>query len=94
MATTAITLPNARRRPRNTPAAGRASLPEFYFRKHIDNSRLKREVDVERRRECFGLLGLGTLVFLFVFMLAYQHFQSVRLGYEVEQLKAESKVLE
>ncbi len=94
MATTVVTLPNARRRPRNIPAAGRASLPEFHFVKHIDNSRLRREVDVEFRRECFGLLGLGILVFLFVFVLGYQHFQSMRLGYQVEQLKAESKALE
>ena len=94
MATAAITLPKTRRRPRNAPAAGRASFPEFYFVKHIDNSRLVREVDVERRRECFSLLGLGVLVFLFVLLFAWQHFQCVRYGYQVEQLKAEFTTLE
>ena len=94
MATAAITLPRTRRRPRNAPAAGRATFPEFYFVKHIDNSRLVREVDVERRRECFSLLGLGVLVFLFVLMFAWQHFQCVRYGYQVEQLKAECAALE
>lgn len=94
MATVALTLPKARRRPRNFPAVGRASFPEFYFVKHIDNSRLVREVDVERRRECFGLFGILALVFLFVFMFAYQHFQSVRLGYQIEQLKTEYTTLE
>ena len=89
MATAAITLPKTRRRPRNVPAAGRANFPEFYFVKHIDNSRLVREVDVERRRECFSLLGLGVLVFLFVLLFAWQHFQCVRYGYEIEQFKAE-----
>ncbi len=89
MATAAVTLPRTRRRPRNGPAAGRASFPEFYFVKHIDNSRLVREVDVERRRECFSLLGLGVLVFLFVLLFAWQHFQCVRDGYQVEQLKTE-----
>ena len=94
MATAAVTLPRTRRRPRNVPAAGRANFPEFYFVKHIDNSRLVREVDVERRRECFSLLGLGVLVFLFVLLFAWQHFQCVRYGYQIEQLKAESATLE
>ena len=94
MATAAITLPRTRRRPRNAPAAGRATFPEFYFVKHIDNSRLVREVDVERRRECFGLLGLGILVFLFMLLFAWQHFQCVRHGYQIEQLKAEYASLE
>jgi cell division protein FtsL len=94
MATAAVTLPKTRRRPRSAPAAGRASFPEFYFVKHIDNSRLVREVDVERRRECFSLLGLGVLVFLFVLMFAWQHFQCVRYGYQVEQVKAEYTLLE
>jgi cell division protein FtsL len=94
MATAAVTLPRARRRPRNVPAAGRASFPEFYFIKHIDNSRLVREVDVERRRECYSLLGLGVLVFLFVLLFAWQHFQCVRDGYQVEQLKSERAALE
>ena len=94
MATAAVTLPKTRRRPRSGPAAGRASFPEFYFVKHIDNSRLVREVDVEHRRECFSLLGLGVLVFLFVFMLAWQHFQCVRDGYQIEQYKAQYAALE
>ena len=94
MATATVTLPRARRRPRNVPAAGRATFPEFYFVKHIDNSRLVREVDMERRRECLSFLGLGVLVFLFVLMFAWQHFQCVRYGYQVEQLKAEHATLE
>ena len=94
MATAAITIPKTRRRPRNVPAAGRANFPEFYFVKHIDNSRLVREVDVERRRECFSLLGLGVLVFLFVLLFAWQHFQCVRYGYQIEQCKAAAATLE
>jgi cell division protein FtsL len=94
MATAAITFPKARRRPRNVPAAGRANFPEFYYVKHIDNSRLVREVDVERRRECFSLLGMGVLVFLFMLLFAWQHFQCVRYGYQIEQIKAECATLE
>jgi len=94
MATATATLPVARRRPRNVPAAGRANFPEFYFVKPINNSRVVREVDLERRRECFSLLGLGFVVFLFVLMFAWQHFQCVRYGYQVEQIKAEYTTLE
>ena len=56
--------------------------------KHIDNSRLRREVDREKRRECFSLLGLGILVFLSVLLFSWQHLQCVRAGYEIEELKA------
>jgi cell division protein FtsL len=83
-----------RRRPRNGLAAGRASLPEYYFVKHIDNSRLVREVDLACRRECFSLLGLGVVVFLFVLVFAWQHFQCVQNGYQLEHLKTERAALE
>jgi cell division protein FtsL len=70
-------------------AAGRASFPEIYFTKHIDNSRLVREVGLEKWREYFSLLGLGILVFLFVLLFSWQHLQCVQDGYEIEGLKAQ-----
>jgi len=89
MATVAVSLPGSKRRPRNQPVAGRAPYPEIYFVKHIDNSRLQREVDHEKRRECFSLLVLGTLAFLFIMLFAWQHFECVRYGYMIQQLKHE-----
>jgi cell division protein FtsL len=89
MATAAVTLPKPRRRPANPLAGGRARFPEIYFVKHIDNSRLVREVDQEKRRECFSLLRLGILVFLSVLLFSWQHLQCVRAGYEIEDLKAQ-----
>jgi cell division protein FtsL len=94
MATVTTTFPGAKRRPRNEPATGRASYPQIYFVKHIDNSRLKREVDTEKRRECFGLLGLGTLFFLFIMVFAWQHFQCVQYGYRIEQLREKQAAIE
>lgn len=96
MATTTLTLPKPRRRPRNSPwrAAGRACFPDIYFVKPIDNSRLRREVDPKKRRECYSLLGLGVLVFLFVLLFARQHFQCVQYGYQIEQLKKQRAELE
>jgi cell division protein FtsL len=87
MATVAVSLPRAKRRPRNQPVAGRAPYPEIYFVKRIDNSRLHREVDRDKRRECFGLLALGTLAFLFIMLFAWQHFECVRYGYLIQQMK-------
>ena len=89
MATAAVTLPKPRRRPANPLAGGRASFPEIYFIKHIDNSRLVREVGLEKWRECFSLLGLGILVFLSVLLFSWQHLQCVRAGYEIEELKVQ-----
>lgn len=94
MATAAVTIPRARRRPRTQPAAGRARVTDFYYVKHIDNSRLCREVDREKRRECFCLLGLGVLVFLFGLLIAWQHFQCVRYGYQMEEFKAQQAAME
>jgi len=87
MATVAVSLPRAKRRPRNQPVAGRAPYPEIYFVKHIDNSHLQREVNREKRWECFGLLALGTLAFVFIMLFAWQHFECVRYGYLIQQLK-------
>lgn len=95
MATLATPLPGIKpRRPRNEPAAGRARFPEIYFVKKIDNSRLRREVNPQKRRECYTLLGLAIAVFLFVLLCAWQHFQCVRYGYQIEQLKAQRAELE
>lgn len=86
MATVAVNFPGTKRRPRNQSFTGRASYPEIYFVKHIDNFRLEREVDTSKRRECFSLLGLGTVAFLFVMILAWQHFECVRYGYQIQTL--------
>lgn len=57
--------------------------------KHIDNSRLRREVDPEKWRDCLCLLALGFLVFVSGLLIAVQHFQCLRFGYQIEQLKAQ-----
>jgi cell division protein FtsL len=97
MATAVTTLPRPRaRRPRNqlVGTANRACFPDITYVKRIDNSRLRREVDWEKRRECYSLLGLGILVFLFGLLYAWQHFDCVRYGYQIEQLKSQQTTLE
>lgn len=94
MATVTTTFPRPQRAPRHRPVAGRESFPEIHFLKRIDNSRLRREVDPEKRRECFGLLGLFVPIFFIVMLFAWTHFQCVRYGYRIEQLKQEVATLE
>lgn len=93
-AVTTAARPKTKRRPRNQPAAGRASFPDTYFVKRIDNSRLRREVDREKRSECYGLLALGVLVFLFILLYGVEHFACVRHGYQIEDLKSQKTTLE
>jgi len=89
-------LPRAKRYRHNFTgrAGGRATVPDVYFVKRIDNSRRRREVDPEKRQECYSLLGLGILVLLFCLLLARQHFQHLRYGYQIQELKAQRATLE
>jgi hypothetical protein len=94
MATAVQVLPAARRRPRQNLAAGRAPVREVYFVKRIDNSRLVREVDNSKHRECYALAGLIGLAFLLCFAYAWQHLRCVRYGYEIEHLRQSQISLE
>jgi cell division protein FtsL len=96
MATAAVALPIPKRIRKLTAqrVGGRASLPDVFYVKPIDNSRLRREVDGGTRRECYCLLGLGILVFLFGFLFTWQSFVYVRDGYQVEATRAEREALE
>jgi cell division protein FtsL len=93
MATATIGLPRARW-PRTSLQAARAGYPALLFVKRVDNSRLRREVDPAKRRECFLLLGLSSAIFLLGLCVAWGHFQSVQCGYQLEQLKAQRSTLE
>lgn len=73
--------------------AGRFRSPDLLFEKEIDNSHLVREIDPARRRQCCTLLGMGGLVFVFLFVFALQHFYCVRYGYEIARLRAEQTSL-
>ncbi len=94
MATVAVTLPKPRRRPVNRLAAGRASFPQVYFTKQIDNSRLVRGMGLEKWREYFNFFCVAFLVFLFVLLFSWQHLKCVQDGYEIERLKAQHAKLQ
>jgi len=64
-------------------------MTEIYIVKQIDNSRLRKELDYQRTKECLLLMTLGVLCLLIFLLLAWQHFQIIRDGYENETLKKE-----
>ncbi|MEW5978051.1 MAG: cell division protein FtsL [Acidobacteriota bacterium] len=64
-------------------------MTEIYIVKQIDNSRLIKEVDYERTKQCLFLLTLGLFCLLIFLVLAWQHFRVLRYGYEGETLRRE-----
>src|SRR5215813_13077151 len=63
--------------------------PEFYFQKTVDNSRLVRVSDPQRRREIRMFSTSVVALFLLVMFYAWQHFGSIEYGYRIEAQKAE-----
>jgi cell division protein FtsL len=65
----------------------RGPTPEMFFAKHLDNSRIVKADDPERRREMrrFSV----AMVFLFAFTMVYvwQHLASIEVGYKIEAQK-------
>lgn len=62
---------------------------EFFTVKRIDNSRLRRQAAPNRFRECARVLALGGVVAAGGLLYAWQHFQCIQLGYQLEELKGE-----
>jgi len=63
--------------------------PEFYFPKTIDNSRVVKVVDPQRRREIRVFSASVAALFLITMFYAWQHFRAIEYGYRIEAQKAE-----
>lgn len=80
-----------------TPVDSRAAVrrsvagitPEFYFQKTIDNSRLVKVSDPQRRREIRIFSAAVAALFMVMMFYAWQHFSSIEYGYRIEAQKAE-----
>ena len=83
--------------PVETRSAVRRSVagitPEFYFHKTIDNSRLVKVSDPQRRREIRMFSASVAALFLLVMFYAWQHFSSIEYGYRIEAQKSERERL-
>jgi cell division protein FtsL len=67
--------------------ARRGPTPEVFFAKHIDNSRIVKADDPERRREMRSFAGAMCMLFVLVMVYVWQHFTAIEVGYQVEAQK-------
>ena len=67
--------------------ARRGPTPEVFFAKHIDNTRLVKADDPERRREMRTFSAVMSVLFVLVMVYVWQHFSAIEVGYKVEAQK-------
>jgi len=66
---------------------------EYAVKKDVRNNPIVREMDQTRQRELWSLVGIAGFVVLVLLFSAWQHFELLRHGYQVEQMQKE-RVLE
>ena len=71
----------------------RGPTPEMFFTKHIDNSRIVKADDPERRREMRSFTIAMTLFFVLTMVYVWQHFSAIEVGYKVEAQKQQVEQL-
>ncbi len=73
--------------------ARRGPTPEVFFAKHIDNSRIVKADDPERRREMRMFSAAMTVLFALVMVYVWQHFSAIEIGYQIEAQKTQVEQL-
>jgi cell division protein FtsL len=67
---------------------------EYYFRQHIDNTRVVRVADPRQRREQQAGLIAMALLFALCFGYAWLRFETVRTGYALEAARRQEAQLQ
>jgi cell division protein FtsL len=67
---------------------------EYAIKKDVRNSAIVREIDEERQRELWTSVGIACLLVLVLLFSAWQHFELLRHGYQVEELQRERALQE
>ena len=62
---------------------------EYAVKKDVRNNPIVREMDQARQRELWTLVGIAGFVVLVLLFSAWQHFELLRHGYQVEQMQRE-----
>jgi cell division protein FtsL len=60
---------------------------EYAIKKDVRNNPIVREVDDARQRELWQSIGVAGFLVLVLLVSAWQHFELLRHGYQVEQLQ-------
>lgn len=69
--------------------ARRGPTPEVFFTKHIDNSRIVKADDPERKREMRTFAAVTSVLFVLVMVYVWQHFSAIEIGYNIEAQKVQ-----
>jgi cell division protein FtsL len=62
---------------------------EYAVRKDVRNNPILREVDTARQRELWKSVGVASFLVIGLLFSAWQHFELLRHGYELERLQRE-----
>jgi cell division protein FtsL len=62
---------------------------EYAIKKDIRNNPIVREIDRERHREMWRSAAIAVFVVLVLLFSAWQHFELLRNGYQLEQMQRE-----
>jgi cell division protein FtsL len=73
--------------------ARRGPTPEVFFAKRIDNSRIVKADDPERRREMRSFALTMSVLFLLVMVYVWQHLSAIEVGYQIESQKTQVEQL-
>lgn len=60
---------------------------EYAIKKDVRNNQIVREVDEERQRELWKSVGIAGFLVLALLFSAWQHFELLRHGYQVEEMQ-------
>jgi cell division protein FtsL len=60
---------------------------EYAIKKDVRNNPIVREVDDARQRELWKSVGIASILVLVLLVSAWQHFELLRHGYQVEELQ-------
>jgi cell division protein FtsL len=74
-------------------AGRRGPTPEMFFAKYIDNTRLVKADDPERRKEMVSFTVVMTVFFMLTMVYVWQHFSAIEVGYNVEAQKHQVELL-
>jgi len=67
---------------------------EYAIKKDVRNNPIVREIDEDRQRELWSSGGLAGLLVLVLLFSAWQHFELLRHGYELEEMERQRAELD
>jgi cell division protein FtsL len=62
---------------------------EYAIKKDVRNNPIVREVDEARQRQLWRSMGIGMFLVVVLLFSAWQHFELLRHGYQVERMQQE-----